>query len=165
MERWLRATVAVGALLPSLVFAQSAAPSAELKISVVVTAEGDALFNAWDRGKPGFKVVPVRDAARGQFLSAVILFSGCQADAVGNCNAEMSITAYDPTGKEYGAMPEAELWKAKPAPQVGATQLSRDYMGIVIEPTDPSGTYRVSVVARDLNSKQEAKSETTFSVK
>jgi hypothetical protein len=160
MGHSLRTTiVAAFALLPALLLAQ------DFTVSVIVTAEGDTLFRAWDSGKLGFKVVPVGNAARKQFLSAVVLFTGCQADAAGNCNAEMTITAYDPQGKEYGAMPGAELWKRKPAPQRGATQLSRDYMGIVIEPSDPAGTYRVHVVARDLNAKREAKSETTFSVK
>lgn len=164
MKHWLRAMFAVVGLLPALLFAQTA-PPAEFTVSVIVTAEGDALFKAWDLGRPGFNVVPVQHAARGQFLSAVVLFSGCRADSVGNCNADMSITAYDPKGNRYGEMPGAGLWRGKPAPRAGATQLSRDYMGIVIEPSDLAGTYRVKVVARDLNLRREARSETTFSVK
>ena len=165
MHLSFRATIAaVFGMLPSMQFAQDA-PRATFQVNIIVTVEGDALYKAWDRGKPGFNVVPVRNATRGQFLSAVVLVTGCQPDSSGNCNAEMNITAYDPRGKEYGTIPNAELWKSKPAPDPRATQLSRDYMGIVIEPTDAAGTYRVAVVARDLNSKHEAKSETTFSVK
>ena len=137
-----------------------------LSITVVVTAKGDELFGSWDRpsGKP-FSAVPVGVANRGQFLSAVVLFKGCTPDSAGNCNVEMDITAYDPQRRTYGEMPKVELWQAKPAPQLGSTQLSRNFMGIVIEPNDPSGTYRVAVVARDLNSGTKALSETSFTVK
>ena len=151
-------------LMPSLPIAQSVTGEG-LNVNVIVTANGGAVFSAWDRGNPGFSVVPVHNARRGQFLSTVVLFRGCQPDISGNCNAEMDITAYDPNGKEYGAMPKVELWKAKPAPSVGATQLSRDYMGIVIEAKDLAGTYRVVVLARDLISKREARAETSFTVR
>lgn len=151
-------------LLPAPNLAQPVS-STSLSVNVIVTAQGDALFRAWDRGTPGFSVVPVQNPQRGQFLSAVVLFSGCKPDIAGNCNAEMDITAYDPRGNKYGAMPKAELWKAKPAPMRAATQLSREYMGVVIEPGDLAGIYRIVVVARDLNSKGEATAETTFTVK
>lgn len=151
-------------LMPSLPIAQGVSGES-FDVNVIVTANGADVFSAWDRGQPGFSVVPVGNARRGQFLSTVVLFRGCQPDSAGNCNAEMDITVYDPNGREYGAMTKVELWKAKPAPSVGATQLSRDYMGIVIEAKDLAGTYRVVVLARDLISKREAKAETTFTVK
>ena len=165
MNRTFRAIIALGlGMLPAVQYAQVGA-SAKFTVKVIVTAEGDALYKAWDSGRLGFNVVPVRAAARGQFLSAIVLFTGCQPDSSGNCNAEMGLTAYDPSGKVYGEMPNAELWKSKPAPTSGATQLSRDFMGIVIEPADRAGTYRVVVVARDMNAKREAKAETSFSIK
>jgi len=37
-------------------------------------------------------------------------------------------------------------------------------MGIVIEPDDPMGTYRVTAVARDRNAKSETGAEVTFNV-
>ena len=165
MPTLLRSLIlAVVLFLPTLNFAQQG-PDTSLTLNVIVTASGDALFRAWDRGASGFSVTPAVRPQRGQFLSAVVLFRGGQPDAAGNCNAEMDITAYDPNGQKYGAMPNAELWRAKPAPSRGATQLSRDYMGVVIEPGDPAGTYRVVVIARDLNARREATAETTFTVK
>jgi hypothetical protein len=148
------------------VFSRHRVRMARCQSTVVVTAKGEQLFDSWDQptGKP-FSVVPVKVAKRGEFLSAVVLFKNCRPDAAGNCNVEMDITAFDPKGRTYGTMPKEELWRAKPAPSPGFTQLSRGYMGIVIEPNDPSGTYRVAVVARDSNAKTEAKAETTFVVK
>jgi hypothetical protein len=145
---------------------QKAAAAGLFEISLVVTENGDELFNSWDRPKAKpFNVVPVKVAPRGKFLSAVVLFKGCKADGSGNCNAELDIVAYDPKGKVYGEMPKVELWQRKPAPEAGNTQLSRSYMGLIIEPKDLPGTYRVTAVARDLNAKSEAKSEARFEVK
>jgi hypothetical protein len=136
------------------------------KINIHVTAKGDELFENWDRptGKD-FSVDSIKIAPRGTFLSAVILFRACKPDSSGTCNAVVDIVAYDPNGKTYGEMRRVELWQQKPAPAPGYTQLSRTFMGIVIEPNDPPGTYRVTAVARDLNEMTESRSETQFEVK
>jgi hypothetical protein len=136
-----------------------------LEIQLIVTAEGRALFESWDspNGKP-FEIVPVTIAPRGKFLSAVVLFKGCKADASGTCNVELDIVAYDPAGKVYGEMKGAELWQHRPAPAAGYTQLGVSYMGLEIEPQDPAGTYRVDAKARDRNAGVEAASAAQFDV-
>lgn len=136
------------------------------EVQVIVTDKGDEFFTSWDRptGRP-FNLIPVKEAPRGKLLSTVILFKGCKADAAGNCNTVMDIVTYDPKGNIYGEMLGAELWQRKPAPDPGYNQLSRNYMGLVIEPKDLRGTYRVTVIARDLNAKTEARSEARFDVK
>lgn len=136
------------------------------EVSIYVTSKGEELFNNWDRptGKP-FNVESLKVAPRGKFLSTVVFFKGCKPDRSGNCNAVVDIVAYDPKGKLYGQMPGVELWQKKPAPDPGYTQLSRSYMGLVIEPNDPPGIYRITAVARDLNGKSEANSEASFEVK
>lgn len=143
----------------------SESAKAFFEISIHVTSKGDELFNNWDRptGKP-FSVQSIKVVRRGQFLSAVVLFKGCKPDVSGNCNALVDIIAYDPRGKVYGEMRGVELWQQRPAPRAGYTQLSRSYMGLIIEPNDPPGTYRITAVARDLNGKSEAKSELRFEV-
>lgn len=167
MPHIARSAIAFATLTAVTLLAQAQGPAnKDLSLTVIVTAKGDELFRSWDQpsGKP-FTAEPAGVVRRGQFLSAVVLFKGCKADAAGNCNVEMDITAYDPKGRIYGEMPRVELWQAKPAPALAFTQLSRSFMGIVIEPSDASGKYRVSVVARDLNAKTQAKSETTFTVR
>ena len=73
------------------------------EVNLTITEKGSELFDTWDRptGKP-FNVEPIKVATRGKFLSAVVLFKGCQPDAYGNCNAVMDIVALDPKGKTYG---------------------------------------------------------------
>jgi hypothetical protein len=166
----------IGAIRKILVLALSVACAAgeaqeapagaiAFEITLVVTDRGGELFDSWDRttGKP-FSVKSIGTAKRGKFLSALVMFKGCKADGAGNCDADVDYTAYDPSGKVYGKMHNAELWRMKPAPSRGFTQLSRDYMGIVIEPNDPVGAYRVTAVARDRNAKTEARAEVVFAV-
>lgn len=171
MKRLGNVLVLVGsAMLPILSLAADSPKSLRdrrpLEVSVTVTDKGNELFDAWDRptGKP-FGVESIKSARRGKVLAAVVLFKGCTPVSSGNCDAEMDIVAYDPNGKIYGEMPRVELWQGKPAPEAGYTQLSRTYMGLVIEPSDPPGVYRIVVVARDLVAKTEARSEARFEVK
>lgn len=136
------------------------------EIHVVVTTNGRELFKTWNSGaRQPFHIDAVKVAERGPFLSAVVLFNGCRANSNGDCDVDLDIVAYDPTGKLYGEIRGAELWKGKPAPPPGYTQLGMDYMGIVIEPHDPSGTYRIVAVARDRIGHSEASSTATFEVK
>ena len=139
--------------------------SEPLQATLVVTAHGQELFQSWENptGEP-FNVVPVKVAKRGVFLSAVVMFRDCAGDASGHCDVTVDLTAYDPQGKVYGELVGEELWKGKAAPKPGFTQLGVGYMGLVIEPDDPSGTYRLVAVARDLNVPSSVTSEASFVV-
>ena|SRR5258708_3348906 len=160
----IRNVLAIAASTCSLCVAAAESPS-EFELSIVLTDKGSAIFDTWDRptGKP-FDVSGIKIAQRGKFLSALLMFKGCAADASGNCSADVDIIAYDPKGNVYGKMIGVELWQNKPAPSAGFTQLSRSYMGLMIEAKDPIGTYRITAVARDRNGKREARAEATFQV-
>ena len=167
MTRRLVAITVASLIALGAVAAETSSPasSTAFELSVVVTDRGNSIFDTWDNptGKR-FDVSPIKVAPRGKFLSALLLFKHCKPDKVGHCNADVDIIAYDPKGNVYGKMLGVELWQQKPAPDPGFTQLSRSYMGLVIEPTDPIGTYRVVAVARDKNGKSEVKAETQFQV-
>ena len=151
--------------LALVTLSSSEASDSAISADLYVTDKGRELFQAWETNPAGgFSVVPLKVAKRGEFLSAVILFKECTPGPDGNCDAVVDITAYDPAGKIYGEFAGEELWKGKPAPMPGQTQLSVGYMGLVIEPGDPPGQYRVVAIARDLISGKEATSEATFEV-
>jgi hypothetical protein len=155
----------LAALLFVAAVGQACASDSSLKASLFITAKGAELFQAWNTNPAGgFSIVPVKVAQRGEFLSAVVLFSGCAAAKDGNCNALLDITAFDPSGDVYGEFKEQELWVAKPAPAQGHSQLAVGYMGMVIEPTDPSGEYKVVAKARDLVSGEVVVAEARFTV-
>jgi len=143
----------------------SPAPSTTFELSVVVTDRGKSILDTWDyRTGQRFEISPTKVAPWGKFLSALLLFKGCRPDKRGNCNADVDIIAYDPKGNVCAKLLGVELWQQKPAPDSGVTQLGRSYMNLVIEPTDPSGTYRIVAVARDKNGKTETKAETQVQV-
>ena len=138
----------------------------ELKTTLLVTDKGRELFKSWESPDgERFDILPLKVAKRGEFLSAVVLFQGCMVDAEGNCNVTLEITAYDPSGKKYGEFLGQELWVGKPAPTDGGTQLGVGYMGLVIEPHDPSGKYRVFASANDIIANVSVLSEVTFEIK
>lgn len=156
-------------LLPTVLLLVAAgqchASESTLSANLLVTAKGRELFQAWETNPAGgFSITPVKVARRGEFLSAVVLFTGCAAGKDGNCNAVLDITAFDPSGKVYGELTEEELWLGKPAPTPGHMQLAVGYMGLVIEPSDPAGQYKVVAKARDLVSGEEIVSEASFTV-
>lgn len=144
---------------------QGRAADMAISASLIVTTNGRELFQAWETNPAGgFSIAPVKVAKRGDFLSAVVLFMNCAADSDGNCNAELDITAFGPTGDVYGEFKGKELWVGKTAPARGHTQLGVDYMGLVIESHDPSGRYRVVATARDLVSGEAVVAEASFEV-
>ena len=137
-----------------------------LAVNLVVTPNGQQLYQAWQRPSGrAFQAESATLAQRGQFLSAVVIFQGCQPDTAGHCNVDMDIVAYDPAGRVYGESRGVELWRRKPAPQPGYSQLGVSYMGIVIEPQDAAGMYRVTVTANDRNARSQARSAAAFEVK
>ena len=154
-------------LLAGCAFAGSlTASQASINAELIVTSKSAEVFRAWEHpdGKK-FEVTHVKIANRGEFLAAIVLFKDCKADVSGNCNVSLDIAAFDPSGKVYGEMLGKELWRGKAAPRSGHTQLGVDYMGLVIEPNDPAGTYKVTVKLTDLNANTELNVSTQFDVK
>lgn len=155
------ATIILFALSSNL----SVASEPELTANLIVTSEGSALFEAWSANPAdGLSIRPVDVAERGKFLTAAVLFKGCATNDSGNCNALLDITALDPSGKVYGKFEDRELWVDKPAPKAGYTQLGVSYMGLVIEPEDPSGQYKVIATVRDVVSGEQVVAEAEFRV-
>ncbi|TCS34782.1 hypothetical protein [Reinekea marinisedimentorum] len=138
---------------------------ADITASVIVVDNGNELFRAWNSNPAeGISISPVQIASRGEFLSVIVLFSGCAANAEGNCNVTLDMVVLDPGGNIYGEFKGHELWINKPAPNAGQMQLGVDYMGIVVEPNDLPGNYSVLIKAHDMHTGQTATSKTAFEV-
>lgn len=129
---------------------------------LVLTDKPDELFAAWE--KPGLAVLYTETASakRGLPLVAVIFFAGCAPDGKGMCQASVRFSAYGPDGKPYGDPQDGELWFGKPPPEKGQMQLSIGNMGIVIEPRDPLGVYKVKAEILDKVAKKTMVLERTF---
>ena len=116
----------------------------------------------WEKPHPP-NVSTTDVAQRGKPIVAFVVFVGCR-EVGGKCNSIADFVVLRPDGTEYAAEKGAELWRDKPAPAENQLQLSTSNLGIVIEPSDPAGEYRVQVVARDLNAMQTISVEQTFKV-
>ena len=148
-----------GKVVPDTPWAKSAG---DFGAQVVFTDKPDELFAAWEKPGPVALYSQTTTAKRGVPIVAVIFFVGCAPDDHGQCNAGVRFSAFTPDGKPWGDAIDAELWVGKPAPQKGQMQLSVGNMGIVIDPDDPLGTYKVKAEVVDKVSKKTIVLERTF---
>ena len=119
--------------------------------ALLLTAEPEDVLRDWNA--PGGEV-PVRTTEvvpRGVPIVAFVFFAGCRADRNGLCDASIDFTILKPDGSEYNRFMDRDLWKQKPAPPDGMLRLSAEYVGVVIEPSDPLGEYTFNVTVHDLN--------------
>ena len=128
----------------------SYAKEGALEAHLIASDRGAEILGKWARGE-SLTLKSVETVMRGEFITVIVRFLGCKADQSGLCNATVGYVAYKPDGTVYGEMPNAELWLDKLAPATGASQLAVEYMGLVIEPTDPVGHYKVVATVHDHN--------------
>jgi hypothetical protein len=148
-----------GKVVPDTSWAKSAG---DFGAQLVFTDKPDDLFAAWEKPGPVVFYTETTTAKRGIPIVGVIFFVGCAPDDHGQCNAGVRFTAFTPDGKPWGDPVDAELWVGKPPPQKGQMQLSVGNMGIVIDPDDLLGTYKVKAEVVDKVAKKTILLERTF---
>lgn len=87
--------------------------------------------------------------AKGRPIEALIVFSGCSPDRQGNCFLEADYKILKPDGSLYAEYQNTEVWLNKPAVPLGRVGLAVDRVGVVADPEDPLGEYRVYCTVRD----------------
>lgn len=159
-----RHTLAAALLL--LPTALPPARASALDIRILVTAEPEKVFHP-TKGPDGkySQAQPLKVAPRGKPISALVFFRDCKPDAGGNCNVDVDVQGVTPSGALFKNQRGAELWRNKPAPHPGITQLGSPHIRITIEPSDPAGVYRINAVAHDRIAGTDARAEATFEVK
>jgi len=148
-----------GKLVPDTEWAKS---DGGFGAQLVLTDKPDDLFAAWEKPGPAVMLSETPTAARGLPTVGVILFAGCGANARGKCEATVRFTAETPDGKPWGEPVDGELWIDKPPADNGQMQLSVGNMGIIIDPGDPLGVYKVKGVITDEVTKKTMVLEKTF---
>lgn len=116
------------------------------------------------QGSVAFPTQPIKVAERGKPIAARVYFQDCQPDQEGNCDVEVDLHGETSRGVRFGEGKGQVLWN-KQAPKPGVSQAGTSFLRVVIEPSDPPGTYRILAVAHDRNSGNDAKAEATFEVK
>ena len=127
-----------------------------------LTDKPDELFEAWEKPALGVAIHEAKTARRGVPIVAVVVFTGCAPNAKGLSQATVEFTAYRPDGKPYGDPSDCELWIDKPLPAKGQLQLSVGNMGIVIDPGDQLGVYKVRAKVVDKVAKKTLLLERDF---
>lgn len=115
----------------------------------ILTHGPDQLFADWAKPVKGTPVNSTDRAVRGQIISSMLLFSGCKADAGGQCDVATDIEIIDPLGAVYGKFDGVDVWINKPPPEKGVFQLNRSDIRMVVEPGEPLGEYRISASTTD----------------
>ena len=127
--------------------------------------EDQEFFEKWNIPSDTVKINNVYKAKRGKPVFVIILFGNPGVDEKGKAQIEGSIKIKTAEGKIYGEVQNANIWRDLPAPKKNSLGLSVDYMGIVIEPTDPSGIYRVETTVHDKIKNVKLNLKTHFEVK
>ena len=116
-------------------------------VQLVLTPDDAQFRKTWNSSKTPPQLRVTDRARRGSAISAMLVFSGCAANAAGNCDVVADFTLVDPGGKRLpgGSGP---VWNLKP-PASGNLQLSTTSATIGFDQNDPAGTYRVEAVVTD----------------
>ncbi len=94
-----------------------------------------------------------------------VIFTGCPADAAGNCDVVATLRLLKPDGSVYGELKDVDFWTGRPAPKPGSIERARHGIGFRIETSDPAGEYRVKVDIHDRVSNITFALERRFTVK
>lgn len=126
------------------------------------TDKPDELYAAWEKPGPTVHWTQTTTAVRGIPIVAVVLFGGCAADPAGKCNLVGRFITTTPAGKPYGDPIDTDIWVGLPGPTGKNLQLSHSHMGLVIDPDDELGVYKVRLELVDRVSKKTMNLERQF---
>jgi tetratricopeptide (TPR) repeat protein len=126
--------------------------------------DDSSFMRLWNTPSDTFKLPIISSVKRGTPLYTVIFFgnAGFKND---RCNVVADMVIYDPRGKIYGERRNLNVWNDLPPLSNREIGLSVEYMAIIIEPKDPSGTYNVTAVVTDKLKNVKINLETKFTVK
>ncbi len=126
------------------------------------TDKPDELYEAWEKPSPGVQWSRTSTAVRGIPIVGVVFFTGCAANAAGECELVGRFLLTTPSGKPWGDPFDAEIWVGLPPPTGDALQLSHQHLGLVVDPDDELGTYSVRLELTDRVSKKKMILEQQF---
>jgi len=131
---------------------------------VLMTTNSKKALENWSIPTKGVTIPSTEIVEKGKPIEALVFFSGCYKNKSGNCITEVDYVIYKPDGTIYVEYKETELWKNKPAFPQGKIGLAVDRVGLIADPEDPIGIYKVKCTVRDLVANYEFKIFTSFKV-
>ena len=130
---------------------------------LLLTGNVEQAFKNWNTPSETVHIDTENKFKRNEYVSALVVFSGCGEDEIGNCNVAVKFKVLNPNGSIYADLPLQEAWIGKPSPGK-ALQMSIGYIMVKIEDHEPIGTYEIEVNVLDLNLKQNLSLSSQFHV-
>ena len=122
----------------------------DFEAMLLLTVKPEEFLEGWVEPAEGTPLDVATSVTRGVPIVAFIAFTGCRSDKNGLCNTTVDFNVLKPDESPYGGLTGKELWRGKPAPPEGVSQLGVGFLRVTIEPEDPLGTYVVEAMVRDL---------------
>jgi len=102
----------------------------------------------WDKpGVPDFTVT--KRVKRNKPVYLAIIFIYPPVNEKGECDITGDILIRQPDGKVYADIKDFKIWKNRLAPPKDSIELAEGTIAIMIENTDPLGTYSIDVLVKD----------------
>ena len=133
--------------------------------TLVLTDKPKRFFDAWSKPGESVPVSVATTATRGRPVVMAIMFKGCAPNDRGWCDVLVDFAFLKPDGSAYGVQKDLELWVGKPPPPKGKIELGATHLGLVFEPEDPSGTYKIMALLHDKVSGVKLKLEKPLELK
>ena len=144
MAEWIERS---GEKLPDTAFRKS---EGAFSSWLVLVPNDRTLYTDWQKPGASVQISETGQVRIDEPISAFVVFSGCMADAVGNCDVRMRFRVLAPDGSVYTESPSMEVWQGKKAPNAQLLELSVGYLKVAIEPHEQLGNYQVEVQVKDL---------------
>ena len=136
--------------------------SGDFAAILVLTRQGDSFRQAWNQpSRPDYRpeIRATEQTVRHEDVEAVVLFSGCQADAEGRCEGDIDFKILRPDGSADGETVTSPLWSDGAPPtasdlQASDLQLSPSSLLVTFEDADPLGVYRLTAQVCDTVAEQ-----------
>lgn len=136
----------------------------EFGAMILMTTDSKKVLENWSKPTAGVHIPDTNKVMKGNPIEALVLFSGCAVNEHGNCVTEVDYKIIKPNGEVYAEYKNTELWRNKPALPKGRLGLAVDRVGLIAEPEDPFGTYKVSCLVKDLVAGSKFNIYSTFEV-
>lgn len=129
----------------------------------IATVDDKRLLREWAQPTPP-NLTTNEATERNKPIYVFIVFSGCQADARGECDVVADFEVIDPKGRPYGKQVSTPLLKGKPAGSPAMLQLGNASMGLTVEDGEGLGVFRVRTKVTDRNARRSVVTEQSLAV-
>lgn len=131
---------------------------------VMMVSSEKRLDEQWKALPLPTKIDKATTVKRGDTVYGAIFFFGCEANKEGKCDVIGQFTLIPPRGPKMPPV-AGQAWNMAAPPNKAVAQLSPMRMKIVLDDTDPPGTYEVEAKVKDRVSGKLSTIKTSFVLK